>query len=110
MNHTMSTPDTEAPTSRDVFLGMVSKTADENYIGVTQTISVRLPVHVACMFDAMSKYSGKSRNRLLVKACEVALEELWAELPDTERKHLEALRGACMVEKLAAAGVESGEV
>ena len=110
MIHTMSSPDTEAPTSRDVFLGMVSKTADENYIGVTQTVSCRFPIAVACMFDAMSKYSGKSRNRLIVKACEVALEELWGELPPSERSQLEVLRGACMVEKLAAAGVESGEV
>lgn len=110
MNHTLKTPDSEAPSSRDAFLGMVSRIADESYTGATQTISCRLPVHLACMFEAMSKYSGKSRNRLIVKALEMALEELWSELPEVERQELESLRGEFVAEKLAAANVESGSL
>lgn len=110
MNHNVQTPDCEAPSSRDAFLGMVSKIADESYSGMTQTITVRLPVHLACMFDALAKYSGKSRNRLVVKALEMALEELWSELPAVECQELESLRGEFVGERMAAVNVETGSL
>lgn len=110
MNHQIITHDVEPPTSLDMLIGMVSKTANEDGFGWVQSISIRMPMHLACTVDALAQHSGQSRNKLMVKCMEVALDALWQELPQSEREAIEAVRGQLLGQKLKDKDGESGEV
>jgi len=110
MNHQVISHDSEPPTSLEMFVGLVRKTATESGFGWVNAISIRMPMVMACSFEAISQYSGKSRNQLIVKALEVSLDSLWEQLPDEERDQIEAIRSRLLEEKLEAKAGESDEV
>lgn len=89
MNHEVISFDSEAPTTLDTLIGMVSKTADENFSGYLRTLSVRMPSIVASRIEGLTSHSGQSRNKIAVKLIEVGLEALWNELPSEEREVIE---------------------
>ena len=89
MNHEVISFDSEAPTTLDTLIGMVSKTADENASGYLRTLSVRMPSIVASRIEGLTSHSGQSRNKIAVKLIEVGLEALWNELPSEEREVIE---------------------
>lgn len=115
MNHQVITHDVEPPSSLDMFVGMVSKTADEQGVGWTKPVSLRLPILTVVSFDALAAHSGQSRNKLMAKALEAALDLLWEQLPAIERATIEAHRGLLLetavreVEQ-GRAGHQSGEI
>ena len=110
MKHQVEIFDSEAPSNLDILVGMVSKTANEEGTGWLQTITIRMPMTVACTFDALAKHSGQSRNKLVVKALESALDMLWEQLPEAERDTVEELRGDLMNYKIDAKEGESGSI
>jgi hypothetical protein len=110
MKHEIDTFDAEPPTNLDAFVGMVRKTSDEQHLAMIQAFSIRVPMTIACMFDAMAEYSGKSRNKLIVKAMEVALDHLWQELPEAERGPLDELYRRHLKQAMSGNDSESGEV
>lgn len=110
MQHTIETFDVEPPSNLDTFVGMISKTADEQHLALIQAFSIRVPVSIACMFDAMAEYSGKSRNRLVVKALEVALDSLLSSLPEADCEAVNEIYRRRLGEALQATDNESGEV
>ena len=110
MKHEVESYDSELPTNLDSFVGMVSKTADEQHFAALQAFSVRVPVTISAMFEAMAEYSGKSRNRLIVKALEVALDSLYVELPASDREAINRMYQLRLGAALASKTGESGEV
>ncbi len=110
MKHEIESLDNEVPTNRESFLAMVSKTGDEAQHGWIHAFSVRAPMTLAMQFEAMAQHSGKSRNLLIVKALQVAVDELWQELPQDDCEAIEAIYRAKMGEALAAKAGMSGEV
>lgn len=115
MNHQVTTYDVEAPTNLDLLVGMIRKTADEQSVGWIQSVSVRMPMVAACSIEALAQYSGQSRNKIIVKALDAALDLLWEQLPEDERKEVEKLRSMILEHKLEAhqrdaSQTESGEV
>lgn len=110
MNHEIISFDSEVPSNLDVLVGMVSKTASEEHFGWLQSISIRMPMSIACTFDALSQHSGQSRNKLIVKSLQVALDQLWENMPEDERIHLEGLRAKLMQDRMSSKDGHSGEV
>ena len=110
MKHEIETFDVEPPTNLESFVAMVSKTGDEQHLAMIHAFSIRVPMTIACMFDAMAEYSGKSRNKLIVKALEVALDHLWQQLEDKERGAIDEIYRRAVGAALAANAGESGEV
>lgn len=99
----------ESITSLDVFVGMVSRHADIDHVGVIQPVTVRMPLLLACTFDAIAQFSGQSRNRILTQALEVAADELYSVLPETDRKQINAIRSELIQKRLVENEHESGE-
>lgn len=83
-----------------LFLALVSKRGNFESHGWTQTISVRMDGVMACTFDALSEYSGISRNKVIVAALESALEQLFSSLSDNERDRILNIRSALLSKKL----------
>ena len=115
MNHQVTSYDSEAPSNLSLFIGMVSKTADEQAVAWLQTISIRMPMVLCCTFEALAQYSGKSRNRLIVKALEAAVDLLFEEMSEEEVKEVEELRSKILTQRLGEVEMnkvvaESGEV
>lgn len=115
MNHQVTSYDSEVPSNFALFVGMISKTADEQAVGWLQTISIRMPMVLGCTFEALAQYSSKSRNRLIVKALEAAVDLLFEEMSEEEVKEVEELRSKILTQRLGElemnkAAAESGEV
>lgn len=114
MKHEIESFDVEAPTNLDMLVGMICKTADERQLGWIQSISIRMPVVLAATIDALAQYSGQSRNKIMVKALEAALDQVWEQLPQKEREELEEVRSKLLGERIASfekgEKQESGEV
>lgn len=109
MNHQVITYDTEAPSNLDLLVGIIRKTANESQFGWIQSISIRMPVVLGATFDALSQFSGQSRNKLLVKALEAAVDMLWEQMPEAERVEIEAIRAKIIGERYAEAEQGKGE-
>ena len=114
MNHQVTSYDSEAPSNLDAFVGMISKTVEEKQVGWISSISIRMPVVLGCTFDALSQYSGKSRNKLMVKALEAAVDMLFEQMSEEEVIEVEHIRGNLIAQRLAETELtkttESGEV
>lgn len=115
MNHQVTSYDSEAPSNLDLFVGMISKTADEQQVGWIQSISIRMPMVLGCTFEALAQYSGKSRNRLMVKALEAAVDLLFEQMSEEEVKEVEDLRSKILGQRLGEVELnktvaENGEV
>ena len=114
MNHQVTSYDSEAPSNLSLFVGMVSKTADEQAVAWLQTISIRMPMVLGCTFDALAQFSGKSRNKLMVKALEAAVDMLFEQMSEEEVIEVEHIRGNLIAQRLAETELcktsESGEV
>lgn len=110
MKHEIETYDSEPPSNLDAFVGMVSKTAEEQHLAVLHAFSVRVPVTIAAMFEAMAEYSGKSRNRLIIKALEVALDQLYEQISVDDRAAIDKLFQKRLGEMTFDKNAESGEV
>ena len=67
MNHEVVSYDAEPPSHMEMFVGMIRKTMTEDQIGWLQSITIRMPINLACTLEALAKYSGHSRNKLCVK-------------------------------------------
>lgn len=110
MNHEIITHDVEPPSNLEMFVGMVSKTADEQASGWLKSITIRMPMVTALTFEAIASYSGQSRNKLMVKALETALDLLWEQLPEVERAELEHRRSDLLAQAMSEGVKEAGEV
>lgn len=114
MKHQIESFDVEAPTHLDQLVGLVRKTATETNIGWLQSITIRMPIVLGCTIDALAQYSSQSRNKLIVKALETALDQVWEQLPESERVDIERIRSEILGEKVASLEKgdkpESGEV
>lgn len=100
MNHEVITHDVEAPTNLDAFVGMVSKTMTEEGTGWIKAFSIRCPMVLALTFEALAAHSGQSRNKLIVKALEAAVDMLWEQLPAIERETIEAHRSLLLTQAI----------
>lgn len=110
MNHNFESYDVEPPNPVTMLAGMVSKTADEKNIGWLQAFSIRMPMHEACLIEALANHSGQSRNKIAVQVIKAGLFALWQEIPGEDRLELERAAGALIHEKLQAHEGEGGEV
>lgn len=114
MNHQVVSYDVEPPSNLEMFVGMITKTADEQKTGWLQSISIRMPINLACTIDALAQYSGHSRNKLIVKALEAAVDQMFEQIPGTEREEIEMIRAEILGKRIAeweaGAKTESGEV
>lgn len=103
----------EAPTSFDVLEGMISKTATTEYTGALRSISVRFPLVDYCTIEAMSQYSGQSKNKIVIQMVLAAIERLNEELPASDLKAIQALRSKLigqMLDDQTKAEIISGKV
>lgn len=107
---TLRTFSPEDITSLDVFVGMVSRHADAEHVGAIQPVTVRMPLEMGCTVDAISQFSGQSRNRILIQALEVAIDQLYSSLPEADLKHINAIRGELFRKRLIENEHQSGEV
>ena len=82
----------EEITSFSVLESMISKTGNTDSIGPVRSISVRIPLVDFCTVEAMSQYSGQSKNKLVVQMIAVALERLNGELPEKDLREIQAIR------------------
>ncbi len=111
MNHQVITHDVEPLSNLDLLVGMISKTADEEQFGALRPVSTRLPLLTVVSLDALAAHSGQSRNKIISKALDAALEMLWNELPPVERATIEAHRSMLLTKALNdLSSVESGTV
>lgn len=110
MNHDVETYDVEAPNPVSMLAGMVSKTADEQAVGWLQSMTTRLPMHEACLIEALATHSGQSRNKISVHVIKAGLYALWQELPGDDRHQIELAAGQLMHQRLQERAGESGEV
>jgi predicted DNA-binding protein len=110
MKHVIESYDVEPPSNVQMLLGMITKTANEEATAWTQTLSIRMPMMLACTFDAMAHHSGQSRNKLIVKALEATIDEIWGQIPEDERTTLEDLRSQIINHKIDAKEGESGAI
>lgn len=106
MNHSVEHYDTETESPVDVLLGMVSKTADEKYSGMAKTCTIRLPIHEACLLDALAAHSGQSRNKIGTQVIKAGLWALWQQYPSAERQEVEQLAGGLISKAIAESGFE----
>lgn len=100
----------EAVTSLDVLVGMISRHADVEHVGAISSVTVRMPLVLACTFDAMAQFSGQSRNRILCHALEVAADELYSALPDADLNQINAIRSDLLRKRVIEMEHESGEI
>lgn len=96
----------------DLLVSIVSKQGSFESYGWIQTVSVRMPGHMACTFDAIAEYSGVSRNKVVVQALEVALNQLMVRLSADDRKRIEEQRSLILGKRVQAItqGVECPEI
>jgi len=92
----------EQPTSYDVLEGMISKTATTEYTGALRSITVRFPLVDYCTVEAMSQYSGQSKNKIVIQMVAAAIERLNGELPKSDLKAIQALRSKLIGQMLDA--------
>lgn len=86
----------------ELLVSMVSKQGSFESYGWIQTVSVRMPGHMACTFDAIAEYSGVSRNKVVVQALEVALNQLMVRLSADDRKRIEEQRSLILGKRVQA--------
>lgn len=110
MNHQVETYDVEAPTPLDILVGMVSKTVEETTQAWVQTMTLRVPMHEACVIDALATHSGQSRNKIAIQIIKTGLYALWQDLPTAERADLQTAASQLLRERLKDQTTESGEV
>lgn len=89
------------------FAAMVSNRGQSQYVGQNKVISVRLPIHVFMKIEALTKFSGQTRNKLLVSALDGAIEYAISELTKENLKKFDAVMASVEVDLSDA---ESGEV
>ncbi len=90
----------EAPDSFEMLEAMVSKTGNIEYIGPMRTVSVRMPMIDYCTIEAMSQYSGQSKNKLLNQMIRVCLERLNETLSTEDATKIQDLRSNLIGELL----------
>jgi hypothetical protein len=114
MKHEIESFDVETPSHLDLLVGMIRKTADEKQIGWLSSITIRMPMVLTCTIEALAQYSGQSRNKLIVKALETAVDQVWEQLPEQERDDIERIRSEILTQRIAALKegqkAESGEI
>ena len=90
----------EEPTSFDILEGMISKTSTTEYTGALRAVSVRFPLVDYCTVEAMSQYSGQSKNKIVVQMVAAAVERLNQELSKSDVKAIQAIRSKLIGEML----------
>ena len=90
----------EEPTSFSMLEAMISKTGNIEGTGPVRSISVRIPLVDYCTVEAMSQYSGQSKNKLIVQMMAAAIERLNEELPESDLKGIQAIRSKLFGEML----------
>lgn len=110
MNHEVISWDTEPPSNLDILVGMVRKTADEQASGWLQSVTIRMPMTLACFLEALAKHSGHSRNKIMVKALEASLDAVLEQLPEEERAEIHQICADLVGERLKDKNHESGEI
>lgn len=97
----------DIPDNLEHFASMVSNRGNSQYLGVNKVISVRLPIHVFIKIEALTKFSGQTRNKLLVAALDGAMEYAISELSAEDSKKFDSVIASVEVDL---ADTESGEV
>ena len=89
---------TDEPTKLDMLIAQIQKTGTSETAGSVHALSVRLPTFVYGSVEALSKYSGMSRNKMIVQLLEVAMEEVFSNLPQGDLEQVCDLRSQCILE------------
>jgi predicted DNA-binding protein len=83
----MTTDDGETITAAQHAAATIEGRGTTSYVGVTRTISIRLPAFTYAKAVALAHVGGKSRNATLVSLLEVGIEDVMALLsPETHEK------------------------
>lgn len=78
--------------------------------GVLVPFSIRVPVWVVAVLDAMAARTGRSRNYVLNLALAVGVDEIQRELPEEVRQELRILAADAQGQVLEQPGNVSGQV
>lgn len=86
------------PTELEQAVGLFSKRAEKEEVGVEKAISIRMPLNVYVCVKALSEHSGLSLNRTLNQLLRVAVDAVGEALPEEDAKEVERLRSRALSE------------
>lgn len=86
--------DTEEITRLDMLLDLLQKTGTSEAVGSVHPISVRVPTIEFATIHALSKHSGLSVNKVVIKLLSVSLHDVWNGLTEENRKLVADIRAA----------------
>lgn len=98
----LTTDDGETITAAEHAANTIEGRGTTSYIGVTRTISVRLPALTYAKAVALAHVGGKSRNATLVSLLEVGIEDVTALLSAETLKKLDGIEQEYLAEIFAA--------
>jgi len=93
----------EPPTKLELLVDLVGKTGTSETIGSVHPLSVRIPTIPYTTIQAISYHSGMSMNKTICQLLDVALDELWQQLPEEDRNRIAELRSGYVSNIMAAA-------
>ena len=103
------TYDSDEVTKLDILMAMIEGSGDVEYQGAVKTVSVRMELFELANVDALAQLAGKSRNVMINRLIEAALEMVWSTASKATQKQISAARKEHMQALLETAESSSGE-
>jgi hypothetical protein len=107
MNDRALIPD---PTAAERAAAVIAGAGDEYTKGVLVPFSIRVPVWVVAVLDAMATRTGRSRNYVLNLVLAAGIDEIQRELPEEIRQELAFLANDAQGKAMELPGNVSGQV
>lgn len=77
------------PTKLEMAVGLFSHTATSEVSGAVRSTSLRIPITEFAQIEAIAQHSGVSRNKVICTLIDLALPEILANLPKSDRKSID---------------------
>lgn len=84
----------EQPSELEHAVNLISKSAQTRDIGVSMSVTLRLPAFVYSTLKAMSEHSGQSLNKVTVSLLRVAIDSVSASLAAEDVEGIDKFRNA----------------
>lgn len=88
----------EMPSRLDMAISLFTNKASSDTIGAVRAYSIRVPLLEDATIKALHMYSGQTQNKVIVQLLQVALDEVFQGMPESDRVAIFAMRAALLHE------------
>lgn len=103
----------EPPTALEHAINMFERNGSSETIGSVHAMSIRLESVQYSTIEALARFSGMSRNKVISTLLGVALDEVWQGMDEKNRAGVQAIRSLLLSEIFSAptfAMADKGEI